>query len=1227
MFSNGLSVALWSVTLWPLACALVGLFRPAWFGRAVRVCASSALAVALLLAWATRGGQVIESQTVSWIRLGQLDLVLGLSCRGPQAMLAVALAVMTLATVRDDRVWSSRDACSRGLMTAAAWVAVFAGSFWLLAWAWGLFCVSLLLPFLPVEPFAWARWAFGALSVALVLMASFVVFWANGGSWSQGEYWPDLAPRVAALAGKRCEAPMAVDPAATGFISLRAYPGALVYLDGARLPVIDGEGRALRAPFACFPVALGKHAVRISPGAGTEDILVGQVDVPAAAQHPGGLDLALVGPTIDFERLRDQWTLPAPEGKGTALFAGRAPFWRLAATIALAAVACFLVFAMAVDGRGFTRGAAVVAATALVIRVPSAFAHGGWLIVAACLGAWMGFAAMAKMNVEARRTPVLICMMHLCLSLSAWTHLPEGAAGACLAFGYLGIFLGSGAASRSIRAAALGSLVAIWVGFTWLMRLTHPGWAITWLLLSVLGVFAWRGALGIGPAPKGLVSLFAEALAQARPRAARGVAVAVRTIAERTLEFDEWIVGGLWRFAGFLGSSLACLVHLADKRMRGMFAWPFLVVVLLASGYARAETPAGRIQVSDMAEPGTDGRSGVVVLRPKDGGYQGSFVIRNVGSATLNVSRLSVRTDDDDVRAPSKLTIRFADGRSFVDLKPNEQREALVQWLPDKGNRLRHIFAHVVVTSNDDRYGEIALGVRAHTTDTAWLTQHAISFLLMIPLAALFLAFVMKRSTHVGRIVSGALGLECVVALWMLATFEVDLTRLDGQDGYQFIERAIWVRPLGVEYFVGVNGISLFAIVLVCLVAVAGAWFTSIDVRPVGYHAGVLLAVMATVGALASLDLSLLFVCLFVALGALAYLFRVFGPGARGARAVSVACGGSLALFALAFLLLHRHSVTSLLVDGSRVSRSWALPELARLALHAEGSTLFGIPLSVLLCALIGLAVAPLLAAFPFHGWFVSAWSEAPAALRPMVALFPGLLGFHVLVHVLYGTLPEPARLVAGAMLALGVTTAGFGALCALASPDLLQATAYLLVSQSGLVLMGLASLTPQGIAGAVLLLGGRLAAGTPLGLLLQVWIERAKTSKLARVPSGPHMPGFSLAVGLALGALFAVPGAVTFWGTALVLVGSFPSYPGWTALGLLVLVMSAAAHMRIWVRLRVAHGRTSPISVRIWSSVLPLLALAYLAGLWPRAILSTIGAAVRDVSNLVNPPGPDQIS
>ena len=658
---------------------------------------------------------------------------------------------------------------------------------------------------------------------------------------------------------------------------------------------------------------------------------------------------------------------------------------------------------------------------------------------------------------------------------------------------------------------------------------------------------------------------------------------------------------------------------------------------------APASRNAGRIVLS---LPG--GLRGPLVLAPGQGGWVGTVTVSNVGGEPLVVSRVALLGDEDDVRSPTRLSTRFVEGAATTAvLAAGASRDILVSWMPEKDARVRQAFGQVVVTSTDEQAGEVAMGFRAQLpTGLGWIGAHVLSLLVLLPLMVPLLAGASRLagrrdSMAVRRALVGLALVELALALWTYWRFAPDVGHSDGNDGYQFVERGVWVRSMGAEWYLGIDGISVVLVPLAATLALVAVLVHEVDRRSDAYCSALALLAAGAMGTLVALDVTLVLASWQVVLVALVMLVGGWG-GVRGERAAAklgtYGAIGSTAMLA-AFVALSRASGRAFLVDGTVVAHTLSIPELARTSFASKGPVL-GVPLVELVWVLLLVAVAVATPIVPFHGWLADVLAEAPAGAAVVVAGVVVVLGPYLLVRVGLGAVPEGARWAASSMSALGVLGVVYGALCAMAHSDLRRFVAYTTIANAGACLFGIAALGPQGIAASLV---GLFAHGLAVGIVLgfsSALERRVHTSELARLgglaAETPLLGGMA-AAGLAVS--LGVPGLVGFWGPLLSLLGGFVRHPVLTVVMAAAFVASAAAHMRVarlcllgrihpaWRRSRLLEpfgGRFPDATRPEIVALAPLVALSLLLGIWPAPLMSPMMVAVRDVSASADPAGPD---
>lgn len=679
-----------------------------------------------------------------------------------------------------------------------------------------------------------------------------------------------------------------------------------------------------------------------------------------------------------------------------------------------------------------------------------------------------------------------------------------------------------------------------------------------------------------------------------------------------------------------------------------------LLCLVLAAAFVLA---APQLFAQELRRAGTvrleaTGGRGPLELHLGKDGFAGELSIVNEGKEPLIVSRIAVRGDAADPRSPPKLTARLAEGVLPVTIAPGTTRKALLQWAPEKGVRLRQLFAHVVVTTSDEQSGEVSMGVRAQVP--GWLGPlegHVLSLLIGIPLLGALATLLLRalgrrddKTPHLVTVIS--LALQSALAIYVYRGFAPDVSRLDGNDGLQFVEHGVWIRGLAAEIFFGVDGTAAATLLVTSLVA----FLAMLPERTVprgasGYHAAYLTLAAAVPGALCAMDGLLFVLFTSVAVVSSALLVGGWGGPERRAAAMKLALLGTIAvvLLLVTILAVSREADPTFLVDGTKTTSTFSLPELSRVALGAKGAKLFGGALVKVAFVLVLVASLVLLGAFPLHAWLAPVLMEAPTAAGALVSASLPTIGVCALLRIGCAVLPEGMRWASGVVVALGAVTSLYGALAALGQTDLRRLAAAGTTAQVGFVLLGAGSLTPQGLSGAMVLASTR-ALSCALFLVLAGAIEdRAHTRDLSRLSGvASQMPGWATALAAAALGQAGVMGLAGAWGPMLALLGALPNYPPLALVAALALVLSAAAHFLAlskvifgklaadWERsplLEPFGGRFPDLTAREWTSIAPLATLVVLLGLWPAPLFTSTTGTVRDLTNAVSPPGPEQIA
>ena len=427
-----------------------------------------------------------------------------------------------------------------------------------------------------------------------------------------------------------------------------------------------------------------------------------------------------------------------------------------------------------------------------------------------------------------------------------------------------------------------------------------------------------------------------------------------------------------------------------------------------------------------------------------------------------------------------------------------------------------------------------------------------------------------------------------------------------GVAGYQFTQQAVWYEPWGISWNLGIDGISLGMVVLsTILIPISLAASTAITDRTKEFVVFTLLLEAGLIGSFLALDLFLFFVFFEAVLVPMYFIIGIWGSERRIYAALKFFV---YTAFGSAFLLA---SIVALSVLHSRQFGvpSFDLVDLMNLDLSQNTARW--------LFAGFGIAFAIKVPVFPLHTWLPDAHVQAPTAGSVLLAGVMLKLGTYGLLRFNLNLFPQAAVDAVPIIASLAVIGIIYGAIVAIVQPDLKKLVAYSSVSHLGFIVLGTAALTSAGFQGAVIQNVNHGLTTGALFLLVGMIYERRHTKKiedfggLAKV-----MPIFA---GMFLFTAFAsigLPGLNGFVGEFLVLIGSFPSLPGFAAVAAFGVIL--AAIYLLWAYERVFTGvpdkpenqNLTDLNAREIGLMVPLVVLMLVLGMYPKILLDRTAAS-----------------
>ena len=422
---------------------------------------------------------------------------------------------------------------------------------------------------------------------------------------------------------------------------------------------------------------------------------------------------------------------------------------------------------------------------------------------------------------------------------------------------------------------------------------------------------------------------------------------------------------------------------------------------------------------------------------------------------------------------------------------------------------------------------------------------------------------------------------------------------------FRFVENVAWIPSLGIRYHLGVDGISLWLIVLTTFLTPLTMYvsFGAIRNRQKEYIAALLLLESAMIGAFVSLDLFLFYVFWELMLVPMFLIIGVFGGQNRVYAAVKfflyTFAGSVFMLVAILYMVAKYKALTG--------SYSFDYQDLMRL----------GFPVSTerLLFAAFALAFAIKVPMWPVHTWLPDAHTEAPTGGSMILAAIMLKLGTYGFLRFGMGLFPLASHWIGPTIALLSCLGIIFGALAAWRQYDFKKLIAYSSVSHLGFVMLGLVSRTEAGVSGAILQMVNHGISTGALFLLVGVIYDRRHTRDVAEFGGlAKVMPWYATIFVIVTMSSIGLPGTNGFIGEFLIFKGAFPLTPYAAALSTLGLLLTA-----IFLLTLIQRVFAGPLNER-WKNFPDLTRGELLIFAPAVALMFVLGVAPQLVVRLINP-------
>ena len=493
-----------------------------------------------------------------------------------------------------------------------------------------------------------------------------------------------------------------------------------------------------------------------------------------------------------------------------------------------------------------------------------------------------------------------------------------------------------------------------------------------------------------------------------------------------------------------------------------------------------------------------------------------------------------------------------------------------------------------------------------------------LTLLTLLPLAGAVTVWMLRDEKAIKQVALGAVAVNFILSLFLIPAFVLDVPDI------QFAERLAWIAPLGISYHVGVDGISVWLVILSTFLSVLIVLFSWSTIHNhLREYLLCLLALECTlIGVFVALDLVLFFLFWEVMLIPMYFLIKIWGGSNRDYASLKFVLytlvGSVLMLVGFAILYLNYHDYA--VAQNLPLPYSFSFIDLLSAPvprdkqIHAFLLLFFGFAFKV-----------PM---FPFHTWLPDAHVEAPTTGSVMLAGVLLKMGTYGFVRFSLPLLPEASQLFVPFVSILAVIGIVYGAWLALAQDDIKKLIAYSSISHLGFVMLGIFALNDLGIQGGLMQMLNHGISTAGLFFVVGFLYERRHTRLISEygglAKQVPILAAFYLIISFSS---MGMPGTNGFVGEFLILSGAFKA--DWRYAGTAVLGIIFGAAYLLWLYQRVMRGELNnpknkdlpDLNSRELAICIALTVIIFWAGVYPRPFLKMMDGSIQFLTSRIQGP------
>ena len=484
--------------------------------------------------------------------------------------------------------------------------------------------------------------------------------------------------------------------------------------------------------------------------------------------------------------------------------------------------------------------------------------------------------------------------------------------------------------------------------------------------------------------------------------------------------------------------------------------------------------------------------------------------------------------------------------------------------------------------------------------------EHILSLIVFFPLiAGLFGLVINKENIKTFGIAVALVEFIFSIILWI----GFDSTNA----GYQFVQYAALIPQFGVSYYLGVDGISLFLVILSTLMTLISLVGLNIKKDIKNLVITILFLEMTLVGVFLSLDMILFYIFWELSLIPMLYIIGAWGSGQRVYAAIKfflyTFAGSALMLVGILYLGYQYYLATG--------TWSFAVPDWYLLVLPFNTQLwLFGA---------FFLAFAVKVPMFPFHTWLPYAHGQAPTIGSVLLAAVMLKMGTYAFIRFSLPFFPDASVYFLYPVAIVATIMVIYAAMVAYAQKDMKQVIAYSSISHMGIIILGIFAMNAEGLTGSIFLMLSHGIVSGALFMLVGVIYDRRHTKLMSEFGGlATVMPRYAAIFGVLMMAAVGLPLTIGFVGEFLSLLGFYRVSWVITLFAGSGIILGAVYMLTLFRKsffgkvTNEENKNLKDLDKREFTALIPLVALVVILGVYPKPILTTIDLSVKKMINLM---------